>query len=343
MSRAYFDLMTGISRATDEVIAAYMAPLDAEVSHLPLKRHGHPRLRDLQVRCGYELAGGRDWARALPPLCAALEVLNCSTYVINWMLDEKAGYDSPAHKRGLVIAGFQLRETAQRILHDHGMHDFAPLLAEINHEIYVGQQMDIADLVVARLPEYTDGDRFMAAYRRRCRLLSGVFYGRCFYAGTAAAGAPDDGLFEMGARYGAATQAANDFGDFALPVRRLDKLEKPYQDQFSDFVNGKLTLAVYLMTTRGDDAQRARLAELRAEGVVDEADYRDILRILVETGAYADCKRYLKDEHKACKAMLYAHPRSPARDTVAEILVRITSNKFLSQLRKNLAMFDLTP
>lgn len=58
---------------------------------------------------------------------------------------------------------------------------------------------------------------------------------------------PDELLYEMGAIYGAATQAANDFGDFALPVQRLSKLEKPYQDQFLDFINGKLTLAVYLM------------------------------------------------------------------------------------------------
>ncbi len=335
----YFNLMKETSQAVDPFIAHYMEGLSPEVQQLPMKRHGHPRLRDLQVRTGYEINGGQEWKEILP-VCASLEILNCSTYVINWFLDEKHGYDTVEKKRKLVIAGFQLREVASKILDDYGMNSLLPLLSKINHQVYLGQMMDIYDLQVSKIADYPDYEQFLKAYRTRCRLLSGVFYGSCFFAGSIIAGKADELLYEMGAIYGAATQAANDFGDFALPVQRLEKLEKPYQDQFSDFMNGKLTLAVYLMTQRANEQERKLLEELRSRPI-DENGHREILQILVNKGVYADCLKYLKQEHKQCKAMLYTKEKTVHRDTIASILVRITSNKFLSQLRKNIKLFSI--
>ena len=330
----YFNLMQETSQATDLLIEHYMEKLNPEVKQLPMKRHGHPRLRDLQIRTGYEINGGQDWKEILP-VCASFEILNCSTYTINWFLDEKHGYDSPESKRKLVISGFQLREVAQQILEDHRLTSLLPLLSQINYQVYLGQMMDIRDLQVSRVSDYQNYKHFLEAYQQRCRLLSGVFYGSCFLAGSIVAGEPDELLYEMGAIYGAATQAANDFGDFALPIKCLSKLEKPYQDQFSDFMNGKLTLPVYLMTQRANEQERKRLEELRL-GTIDENSYREILDILVNKGVYADCLAYLKQEHKRCKEMLYLKDKTMHRDTIASILVRITSNKFLSQLRKNI-------
>ena len=335
----YFNLMKETSQATDLLIAKYTEKLSPEVKQLPMKRHGHPRLRDLQIRTGYEINGGQNWKEIIP-ICASFEILNCSTYVINWFLDEKNGYDSTESKRKLVIAGFQLREVAQQILEEHGMTSLLTLLSKINHKVYLGQRMDIHDLQVSRISDYPDYNQFLEVYQQRCRLLSGVFYGSCFLAGSIVSGQPDELLYEMGAIYGAATQAANDFGDFALPIQRLSKLEKPYQDQFSDFINGKLTLAVYLMTQRANEQERERLEDLRSK-TIDENSYREILEILVNKGVYSDCLAYLKQEHKRCKTMLYTKEKTVHRDTVASILVRITSNKFLSQLRKNIEMFSI--
>ena len=335
----YFEVMTQTSQATDVLIKKYTENLPQEVQQLPLKRYGHPRLRDLQIRMGYEINGGENWQEIIP-VCASFEILNCSTYVINWFLDEKHGYETIDSKRKLVIAGFQLREIAQHILDDYGMAVLIPLLSKINHQVYLGQRMDIHDLQVSRIGEYPDYAQFLTAYQERCRLLSGVFYGSCFFAGSIIAGQPDDLLYEMGAIYGAATQAANDFGDFALPVQRLSKLEKPYQDQFSDFINGKLTLAVYLMTQRANSQERNQLEELRYKGI-EENEYREILGILVNKGVYGDCLAYLKQEHKRCKQMLYTKEKTIHRDLIASILVRITSNKFLSQLRKNIELFQV--
>ncbi|MBP0015631.1 MAG: polyprenyl synthetase family protein [Roseofilum sp. SBFL] len=335
----YFEMMTEISQETDAIIKHYTDHLNEEVKQLPMKRYGHPRLRDLQIRTGYEINGGKNW-KELTPVCASFEILNCSTYVINWFLDEKHGYETSESKRNLVIAGFQLREIAQQILEDYGMTALIPLLSKINHQIYLGQRMDIQELKVSRIGEYPEYNEFLDAYQQRCRLLSGVFYGSCFLAGSIVAGEPDHLLYEMGAIYGSATQAANDFGDFALPVQCLSKLEKPYQDQFSDFINGKLTLAVYLMTQRSNAQECNRLEELRYKGI-EENEYREILCLLVNKGVYADCLAYLKQEHKRCKNMLYTKEKTVHRDMIASILVRITSNKFLSQLRKNLELFQV--
>lgn len=148
----YFNLMKETSQATDVLIAKYMEQLSPEVKQLPMKRHGHPRLRDLQIRTGYEINGGQNWKEILP-VCASFEILNCSTYVINWFLDEKNGYDSIESKRKLVIAGFQLREVAQQILEDYGMTSLLTLLSKINHQVYLGQRMDIHDLQVSKVSD----------------------------------------------------------------------------------------------------------------------------------------------------------------------------------------------
>lgn len=94
------------------------------------------------------------------------------------------------------------------------------------------------------------------------------------------------------------------------------------------------------MTERSNEQERDRLEELRSK-TIDENSYREILEILVNKGVYADCLAYLKHEHKRCKTMLYSKEKTVHRDTVASILVRITSNKFLSQLRKNIQMFSI--
>lgn len=333
MSHNYFDLMKETSQATDQIIKQYLDTASTEVKHLPMKRYGHPRLRDLQIRTGYEINGGKNW-QEIVPACASFEILNCSTYVINWFLDEKNGYDSVESKRKLVIAGFQLREIAQQILEDHHMTSVLSTLSNINHQVYLGQMMDIHDLQASKVNDYPDYDEFLKIYQQRCRLLSGVFYGSCFFAGSIIAGAPDKTLYEMGAIYGAATQAANDFGDFALPIQSLAKLEKPYQDQLSDFINGKLTLAVYLLIDRSTEQEQKRLEELR-HTVIGENEYNEILGLLFSKEVYADCMTYLKQEHKKCKELLYTKEKTQHRDTIASILVRITSNKFLSQLRKD--------
>ena len=94
------------------------------------------------------------------------------------------------------------------------------------------------------------------------------------------------------------------------------------------------------MTQRANEQERSQLEELRSK-TIDENSYREILEILVNKGVYADCLAYLKNEHKRCKTMLYNKEKTVYRDTVASILVRITSNKFLSQLRKNIEMLGI--
>lgn len=57
----YFEMMAETSHETDAIIKHYTDHLNEEAKQLPMKRYGHPRLRDLQIRTGYEINGGEHW------------------------------------------------------------------------------------------------------------------------------------------------------------------------------------------------------------------------------------------------------------------------------------------
>lgn len=63
-----------------------------------------PKLRPGLTRLGYEICGGKNW-RKIIPICAAVEILNVSTYTINKIFDEKGGKWSKDRINNNIIAG----------------------------------------------------------------------------------------------------------------------------------------------------------------------------------------------------------------------------------------------
>lgn len=334
LNSTYFDVMRETCREVDPVIQEYVSGTDEAISRLPLRRVGHPKLRDLVVRLGYELAGGQNW-REIVPVCASYELLNCSTYVINWIFDEKEGEKTKPETDDLIMAGFQLREIAECVLRDFGLKGLVKSICNINRAVYDGQNIDLNILNAQNANNFPTLDEFMKIYEKRCSNLSGVFYGNCLFAGSVLLGRDNLSLYDVGFALGTGGQASNDLGDFAIPGGGIKGL--PYKDQLSDLRLGRLTLPLYLLLTRSLSDDRKTIESMIGKRELTQDDFEKVMDIFCKTKTFEVCFNLLKQKHKRAKTMLYdSFPKTAVRDLVAEMLVGIVSNKFLKGLRDDL-------
>lgn len=323
------------SAAVDKILAKYLSGMEKTTAYFPTKRMGHPRLRDLSIRLGYELVGGKNWQETIP-IAAAFELENCSSYVINWIFDEKGGPKTKSEINDLIIAGMRLRELADKVLRDAKLESFLVCIHDINFNGYAGQYADLNVIKVEHLSQYQNPDDFMKAYEERCRQLTGIFYGHSLSAGSRLLGKPSPELYAIGERFGMALQAANDLGDFAIIHKGQAVLEKPYQDQFSDLRQGKLTLPLYWALMRGTRNEKKVIKNLIGKKKISLNEMKRVFRILERTKALDDCLDYLKSSRYATKKMLYDHfPKSSQRDQIAEMFRIIVSNKFTFAIKKS--------
>lgn len=339
MTADYFKLMKETSLEADLLTERYLSKLDPFSAQLPRKRLSRPRLRDLVVRVGYEISKGINWRETIP-ICVSYELLNCSTYVFNWIFDKKNGGKSSEEEQELtkrILAGIELRELSEKVLIDNGLLSLIRGIHEINTEIYRGQRLDLHVLISKNIDQFKDCQDFIRIYNERCSCLCGDFFGHCLSDGAKLGQFSFENtssLYEIGCLLGTGIQASNDLGDLALPHEDLSVIEKPYQDQLSDLKQGKLTLPIYLMRTRGTKEERELLEEMTRKEELTEEDYKLVMRVLQSTGAFESSMDFLKDKRKKAKKMLYeSFNKSEARDLIASMLVAIVSNKFLTSIK----------
>lgn len=322
----YFELMKQTSKKTDKILLPYIEGVIDEAKVLPKSRIGKPRLRDVIIRLGYEITGGRN-SELIAPLCASYELLNCSTYVVNWIFDEKGGPKSKSETDNLIIGGFQLRELSQRVLRENNLEELTESLSLINDAVYSGQNLDLNVLTLNKIEDFKTYKDFIRHYELRCGNLSGEFYGKCLFGGSVISRKENKQLYEIGKMLGIGGQASNDLGDFALPKKNLSVCEKPYKDQLSDLKQGKLTLPVYFLIKRSG-INKEELVRFPPE---------KIIKLLDSTKTFEDCLDYLKKQHKKAKKELYKNfEKSMSRDLLATALAGISSNKFITSIKNEI-------
>lgn len=323
MKPKYFEVMNETSQSVDPILKSYLKGIKETAEALPKSRIGKARLRDLTIRLGYEISGGKDW-REVIPVCVSYEFLNCSNYVINWIFDEKGGNRNKREVNDLIIGGFQLRELAEQVLRERGLERITNSISKINKAVYEGQNLDLNVLTLENYESFNSFEDFMITYKERCKGLCGEFLAQCLLTGSKVSGNENPILYEIGEILGSGVQASNDLGDFALPNASISVSEKPYKDQLSDLRQGKLTLPVYLLAKK--------LGE-RDENLTRKPS-EEIVKLLHSTGSFQQCYNYLKKEKKRAKKKLYeSFEESDLRNLLAATFVAITSNKFIRNLR----------
>ena len=325
IKQEYFQTMKEICQEADKIIRPYLEGIVEDAKILPESRLGKGRLRDLAIRLGYEISGGKDWKEVVP-ICASFELLNCSTYVINWIFDQKGGPKTNGEINNLIIGGFQLREIAEQVLREKGLEGITSSIDKINKAVYEGQNLDLNVLTLKNYGAFSSFSKFSDIYEKRCGGLCGEFFAQGLLVGSKVSGNENPILYEVGEILGSGLQASNDLGDFALPDEPISVSEKPYKDQLSDLRRGKLTLPIYLLAEKLGIDNEVLTGEFPEETV----------RLLHSTGSFERCLSYLKTKKQKAKKKLYeVFEKSDSRDLLASAFVILTSNKFVTSLKND--------
>ncbi len=298
-----------------------------------------PKARPLLMRLSFEACGGRDWKRIIPA-CAAVELLNISTYVTNALFDDKGGEKTKEEKDSYVIAGMLLRDLAEdELLKCSRLVDgkrFAGIIQKfvgINKAVYVGQDIDMKQLKIEKLDNFSSFDAIKGLYFKRAELICGKFMENIAYIGASLANAEPDRIEtirEFGLNYGSGIQIANDLGDFVPFSSGSMDFEKIWQDQYSDMRHGKLTLATLLAMERPEPNEILR----NLKGNPSENDLKEITKYLKDSEIAGTCKEECLKRFNACKRSLQDIPKSRAKEMLSLMASMLRTNKYFSFFRE---------
>lgn len=299
----------------------------------------NPKMRPLLLRLSFETCRGGDWRRIIP-VCAAMEFLNISTYVINAVFDEKGGRKTREETNRYIIIGMLFRELASKCiarvemsLSPGEIHEMNEKLSEINLLGYIGQHIDLYQLKKEKMRELGTMDDMKRLYLRRAELLCGCFMRNVAITGAILANATaeqKEAISNYGFILGTAIQMVNDMGDFVLNRNAID-YEKTYQDQFSDIRQGKLTYPVLLGLERPG---KNMIKEMLGKAKASSSELPSLVEYLKTSGITDEVRKLTKEKYRLCKRELKRLPQSDARDMLSVMASVIRSNKYYSFFRE---------
>jgi len=341
----YFEKMRETSEVVDEVIVEsldYLKKLNFDLYSLILeipafrKRIGKKeKFRPFLLRLAYEVAGGKDW-KSVTKACAAVEILNISTYIDNALFDNKNEIKAK-EVTNYVIAARILRNRASYLLRELGNKNYERIeacLNEIDHDVYVAQYQDSNQIVKG--VNFRTFKHFLEEYTKRCEYLTGRFIENVARIGAILADAPQDKVETIGSygrSIGIIIQIMNDLGDFVPVESENFDVEKSYQDQFSDIRMGKLTLPSYYTLTYGDAGESECLKRALGNSDASPELLNDVVRAIMNCGAADFCKLLGKSYSKKAKECLSLFEDSEAKDFLSLMSQMHRTNKYLASLR----------
>ncbi len=342
--KEYFRLMRETSDVIDTIILDTIRERIPEGSlrdlilDLPLKRanSGKPKSRPAMFRWAYESCGGSDW-RTYKNVGAALEMLNLSTYVLNYVLDDKGGEKPKQQRNNECMSAMILRELAQSLLLSCRQRLPPKDLSSID------DRLSEINLFTSGYGQYLDGnllrtvdENYLETYLRRCEGLTGKFMQNAVEIGALCTDAPPEwirSLGEFGRHYGIVVQMMNDLGDYLPQKTGKHSVGRVHQDQFSDLKHGCITYPAYLVLKNGSSDECASIERVRGNLTASEDDCLAITKAFIRVDGVQEMKRLALIHTREAKKHLHTLPQSIARDCLSTALRIARSNKFYEALR----------
>lgn len=303
------------------------------------KRFNNLLLKPALFRISYEICGGENFEKILP-IAAAFEVLNISSYQANSSFDNKIGVLSKEEKDSQFIAAMISREISDKLINqcvglvDHSiLNEIKSCISKSNIFIYKAQHYDLNLLSKARIDYFNSYTKYLSFYTERCYLGSGVFSGQCSLAGAIAAKGHEkekQALVQFAESYGTALHIINDLADFFPGEERRSKL---YQDDFSDFKNGRLTLPLFLLLTSPKTKFLSEIIGLANKNEFTATDFSEIQKIIIENGIADSSKILVKELFIDAKKHLEIFEETYAKHLLLALLSVLESNKFYHRIK----------
>jgi|GEM_PF-4495933 len=339
--RRYFALMRETSDITDKIILdeierVYSGRLREEVSDLPRRRveRRKPKSRPALMRMTYELCGGKNW-RDFENVAAALEMLNLSTYVLNYVLDDKGGEKPKQQRNNECMVAMMQRELAQGLVRK----DATKMTLE--QYLAIDERLSEINRFTSGVGQFLDGntlrevqENHVEAYIARCEGLTGRFMQYVAEIGGILAGSSEEEvhhLGEFGRNYGTIIQIINDLDDY-LPEEGVGRSAgKVYQDQYSDLRHGCLTFPAYLVMTQGTEEEKAAVEQVQGRIDAPPSECYKVTEALLRIDAVNQGKELAKGLAKEAKKALQHFEKSEARDYLSAALSVYRSNRIYKE------------
>lgn len=346
--KRYIEYLNETSRMVMPIIKASMEKavlgvpeLENHLFYLFKYRENRPLLKPTLFRLAYESCGGKEFEAYLP-FAAACELLNISSYQANSSFDNKLGVLSNEDKDGQVMAAMITREIAAKLVYqisdgiigEKKLKELAECISTSNLFIYKAQHYDLNVLSLSNRRTFNryiqDKELYLHDYHKRCFYGSGIFSGQVALAGAIAADADNvhrDAIREFGEIYGTALHKINDLGDFLPGEERHGRI---YQDFFCDIRNGRLTLPVYELYTKHNNAYLEIINSLNEEN----PNYEKVHSIFTSLNIVDIVKKDAKRSYNAAKRCLKNIPLSEQKGGLFSMLSILKSNKYYHRLEK---------
>ncbi len=339
----YFNLMRETSEAIDELIlneikSRYSGKLCNLLLELPEKRarSGKPKSRPAILRFSYKIAGGKEWEK-YKWAAASMEMLNLSTYVLNYVFDDKGGQKSKQQRNIECMIAMILRELSQQMIRN----------------VYVGmdnKRLIEIDKRFSEINEYTSGigqyidgtmlreidENYLDTYVQRCYGLTGVFMQNIAAIGGILAGAPDNvisRLAEFGRNYGIVVQMMNDLGDFLPQKLGMHSVGRVHQDQYSDLKHGCITFPAYHVLMKGTEEEKEAVYRVKGFLNASEEDCLKITYAFLRTNGLQEMKRLSSIYARKARDALACFESSQAKSFLIVALTVYRHNKYYNALK----------
>ncbi len=251
-----------VDEAIEKITDSAAARTSDLIEKLHEKRSGQKRLRDFLLEQSYEATAETKPPEELYQIAAAIELYNQSTYMNNWMLDDKGELEAEQDGERAAVAAMHLydqaRETISSIdsLSSELETRIQQELTEINKAIYKGQNDDLDTLSAEQNAHELPEGEYETLYERMCQRKCGRFSAGITSIGALLGDSSEEereALHTFGNALGTGLQMVNDVAD-NIPLHEAASVERPYKDQFSDFENGLVTRPIYELLNAGPEA-----------------------------------------------------------------------------------------
>ena len=339
----YFRLMRETSEIVDEILiksirSRFEGTLCDLVMDLPLKRSnsGKPKSRPALFRFAYEVSGGQDW-KQYENITAAMEMLNLSTYVLNYVLDDKSGEKPKQQRNNECMASMIQRELAQELLIQDGIN------LSLEDFLAVDRRFSEINKFTSGIGQYLDGNHLRGVeknhvdeYIKRCEGLTGRFMQYVCEIGGIIAGASKkqvEQLGKFGRNYGIVVQIINDLGDYLPSTSGKQSVGKVYQDQYSDLRHGCINFPAYVVLTQGTEEEKEKVRRVQGNLEAPPEDCFEVTKIFMSLNGVQQVKRLATKYAKIAKEALHTFQKSEARDFLSTALSIYRTNKFYDAFR----------
>ena len=300
-------------------------------------------LRPYLVRLGYELTGKTDWVN-IAPACAAVEMLNISTYQSNIVFDNKNGKFSHTQKSNQFISSMLSLELSiesimqlERVFGNSIVSRIIEGFHETNRDIYMGQFFDLNELSINSLDFNISEDEYLKTYIRRCETLGGTLTMLCLETGYLLGGG-DKHLVEVirgiGKMLGTAGQIVNDISDY-IPEERIPDYPSSYKPQFSDFKGGKITYPLLHLIKHAPAENREKLLTLLSCKKLEPSHKAIIVQLMCDFGSIRASKKIIWHYYNSLRKEIRQIPKSHYRDLLSVVFSSLLTNKYFAILRNN--------